>query len=258
MMSKRFAIAFVLVITAIGAVFISLDILDFGESYRIHLPAAWLDTIFISALGVSIACIAAGRYVTGGYTPMLWLGSGALMLGAGSLVRAWFTGDGLNFTISVSEIATLLSSLLYLAGSISGLKKKPSPVTPSPGTRAALFYVTTLAVIALVSILASSGALPRFHDQGGSTYLRDTLQVVTAAVFFAASVICLRLFLPLRNDLVFWYPLGLIFFAVGTLLLGLGAVDSKLYWLGKASLYFGGVYLFFAVFSFRRARTGPH
>src|SRR3989304_10472928 len=89
MMSKRFAIAFVLVITAIGAVFISLDILDFGESYRIHLPAAWLDTIFISALGVSIACIAAGRYVTGGYTPMLWLGSGALMLGAGRLGRAW-------------------------------------------------------------------------------------------------------------------------------------------------------------------------
>jgi hypothetical protein len=103
-----------------------------------------------------------------------------------------------------------------------------------------------LAAVTLIVLLAFRGMIPSFY---ANPSIRDTVHGISALLFLTGSLIYLRLFLKSRYNFLYWYSLGLAFFALGIFSLSQGAIDSRLFWLGKVAHLCGHVYLFIAVIS---------
>jgi hypothetical protein len=149
--------------------------------------------------------------------------------------------------------------MLHLIG--SGLSVKQHPPEARLRRRPSvvfLFYPGVLAFIAIVAILALNDIFTPFHTPGSSTTLiRSVFTGITIIVFLAASGIYLRLFLRWRTVFLYWYSLGLALFALGTIFLSQASIDSRLFWLGKASLYAGSIYFIIAVTRPLRTMKSP-
>jgi hypothetical protein len=251
-MSKRFALVTVLVIAALGIVFIGLDMLDVEEDFRIHLPTPILNTVFISAVAAPVAYIAAGIFVINGSQQMLWLGCGALAFGVGSLLRAWLIGAGLNVPITIYYSAASIASVLHLIGaslSMAKLRITKSQYRPKPST-VFFYYLGTLASIALITLAAFRGTIPPFYvPEASSTLPREVVRGIATISSLASSFIYLRLYFKSRTDVLYWYSLGLMLFAFGLFFVSQGAVDSRIAWLGRVSQYASNVYFLVAVLS---------
>lgn len=249
-MCKRLALGLVFVIIVLGIVFLSLDILDIDEDFRLDWPAGILNTVFISAVAVLVAYVAARYLAANGSPQMLWLGCGALVFGAGVAVRAWMIGEGLNVPITVHDTSALIASALHLIGAISVLaKQRPSAAQQRRKQGVVLIsYLGTIVIIALVTLLAFRGVIPTFASQReNATVIRNVVRGIAAASFAAASFISFRSYIRSHTDFYYWYSLGLVLFALGVVLMSLGAVESRIAWLGRASQYTGGIYFLVAV-----------
>lgn len=249
-MCKWFALGTVVIVAALGALFLGLDILDINEHFRLYLPTAILNTVFIVVVAVPVTCIAARDYAITGSPQMLWLGCGALAFAAGTLLRAWLVGYGLNVSITLIDSSALIASVLHLIG--AGLSiARPRLPEPESGRKSIIVlsgYLGVLAGIALITLLAFQGVIPPFHLPGeGSYLLRDAVRGVAAIFFLAASSIYLRGYGRSRTDFLYWYALGLLLFALGIIFMSLGAVDGRIAWLGRVAQYAGGIYFLVAV-----------
>lgn len=258
-MFKRFALGIVVLVAALVIIFIGLDVFDIEEDFRLHLPAPIINTVLISAVAVLVAYIAARSFTVTGSPQMLWLGCGVLAFGVGSLVRWWLAGKGLNVPITSYDSAALIASVLHLIGASLSMSKRH--ITESEFRRklrvVLFYYLGILVIIALVTLLALREVIPPFYTPGeSSTLLRDIVQGVTTIFFLSASLMYLQVYSKARIDFPYWYSLGLMLFALGSISLSQGAVDSRLSWLGRASQYAGGIYFLVAVLStYRLADT---
>ena len=249
-MSKRFALGLVLVTVALGIVFIGLNILDIDEDFRLHLPIAILNTVLISAVAALVAYIAAINFSADGSPELLGLGCATLAFGAGSLIRGWLEGIGLSVVITVSDISSLIASVLYLIGASLGMSRlRITKLKLGQKQRLVLLcYFGALASIGLVTILALRGVIPLFSGPGESiSVLRDVVRGTAVILLFASTFIYLRIYLKSRTDFYYWYSLGLMLFAFGVVFISQGAIESRIAWLGRTSQYIGGLYLLVSV-----------
>ena len=249
-MFRRFALGLVVVIAVLGIIFAGLDIFDIEEDFRLHLSIPIFNTAFIFAVAVPVVYIAAKHFTITGSPQTLWLGCGAIAFGVGSLLKGWLIGISLGVLITVDESAALIASVLHLIGASLGMAKMRLPNSEfRRKPRVVLFYyLGALASIALVTLLALRGILPASFALGESAApLRDIIRGIAAIFFLASSAIYLRMYSKSRIDFLYWYSLGLMLFAFGTILISLGAVYSRIAWLGRASQYAGGIYFLVSV-----------
>jgi hypothetical protein len=119
--SKRLAFGLVVFVFIAGIVFIGLNVLDINEDYRLYLPVAVLNTVFISAIAVFVAAIAAVNYAASGSLPLLALGCGVLAFGISSLLKGWLIDRDLYLLITVHDYSALIASAMHLAGATLGM-----------------------------------------------------------------------------------------------------------------------------------------
>ena len=249
-MLKRFALGIAVIIVALGVFFLGLDILDIQEQFRLHLPVAVLNTVFISAVAILVTCIAARNYVVNGSWQMLWLGCGVLAFGIGSLFGAWLAGDGPNLRITSYDSAAFIASVLHLVGTGFHLAE-PRMTGASSGLRLKIVLCCCLGVIAsivIVTLLAYQGVIPPFYLPGeNATLSRNIVRGLAGISFLASFFIYLGKYYRSRTDFHYWYFLGLILFAFGIIFLSLGTVESRIAWLARVSQYAGSIYFLVAV-----------
>lgn len=248
-MLKRFALRPVLIIAALGVIFVGLDILDIVEVYELPLPIHILNTAFISAVAVPVVFIAARRSAVTTSSQVLWLGCGALAFGAGSLFYGWLPSDELNARITAHESATLIASALHLTGAVLEAAKPCPPrlgYWRKPGV-VLLYYLGIIASIAVVTLLAHRGVIPLFHVPEKGSLLRSAVDITTMTFFLVSSFIYLRMYSKSRTAFHFWYSFGLLLLAQGSIFLFLGSVEGLIAWFGRAAQYAGGIYLLVAV-----------
>jgi hypothetical protein len=247
----------VLVIAVLGAVFVGLDMLDIVEVYELPLPVPILNTAFISGIAVPIVYITTRNWTATGWPQALWLGSGVLAFGVGSLLYGWLPDSELNARITVHEGAALIASALHLTGVVLATAA-PRPPNPRLWRRpwiVPLLYLGILAGIALLTLLALRGMTPPFQALEGGFLLRTAVRTATTAFFLASSVISLRTYFKLQAAFHLWYSAGLMLFALGSLLLSLSAVEGLIAWLGRGAQYAGGVYFMVAALRLARIRA---
>jgi hypothetical protein len=258
-MPKRFALGIVIVIAVLGALFLGLDIFDIEENFRLHLPTAVLNTVFISVIAVTVTCVAARGYTISGLPQMVWLGCGALAFGVGTLLREWLVGEGLDVPITLYDGIALIASILHLLGAgFSMVKSRLPQVEAGRRLGIVLFcYLGVLVIVALVTILVFQGVISPFYVFGEEAPLiRDIVRGMTGIFFLAAAAIYLGIYSKLRTAFLFYYSLGLILFAFGIIFMSLGAVESRIVWLGRASHYIGGIYFLVTVLGTQRLTSG--
>lgn len=258
-MFKRFSLIIVLVIAALGIIFVVLDILDIGEDFRIHLPTAMVNTAFFAAVAVPAAYIAARNFVITGSRQMLWLGCGVLAYGVGSLIREWLAGEGLTVPFTIYNSVALIASAMHLIGASLSIAKVPIPDSESKRRlRTALYYyLGTLASISLVTLLIFQGLIPPLYAPDESSFqIKDIMRGIATIFFLASSSIYIGLYYKSRTDFLYFYSLGLMLFAFCLISLSLGAADTRISWLGRISQYAGNIFLLAAVLGVYRKPSG--
>ena len=251
-MFKQFAFIIVVVITGLGIFFIGLDILDIAEDYRLYLPIATLNTVFIAAVAMLVSSIVAKSFTATGSPEILGLGGAVLAFGVGILIYGWFTRAVLNVRITVYDSTFFMAAVMHFCGVIL-LKSKISlsrlRLRQKQGI-VLLSYLIIFAIIAVVTWLLYRGVLPSL------TIPRDLIQGISAILCIAAAVICFKIYLKSHFAFYYWYSLGLVLFALGVLFISQGALESRIAWLGRTSQYVGGIYFLVSVLSaHQRART---
>lgn len=256
-MFKRFALGLAIAIIILGIIFIGLDILDIAEDYRLYLPIAILNTVFICAVAILVAYIAAKNFIISGSLEVLGIGCALLAFGGGSLLYGWLGDAGLNTRITANYSGVLIASAMHLFGAGLGMAKRHLIKSEPKLKQRIIFlsYLGILVIIAFVTWLAFRGVLPSFIIPLIDTIeVRDVIQGVAAILCFASALIYLRIYFSSRSDFHYWYSLGLILFAFGVIFISLGAVESRIAWLGRASQYAAGSYFLVSVLgSYRRA-----
>jgi len=251
-MSKRFALGPVVIIAALGATFVGLDIIDVVEIYELPLSVPILNTVFIAAVAVIVVYVVARKAAVSALPqPALWLACGVLSLGAGILLYGWLPADELNVRISIHESTTLIAATLHLTGVIlevsrprppgSGFRQKPRIIL--------LYYLAVIALIAVVTLLAFRDVIPPFSYPDKSSLLRSGVEITALVFFLVSSFIYLRMYSRSQTAFHFWYSLGLLLLAEGSIFLFLGSLRGLIAWIGRAAQYTGGIYLLAAVLS---------
>lgn len=250
-MLKQFAFIIAVIITGLGIFFIGLNILDIDEDFRLYLPVAVLNTVFIAAVAMLVAYLAARRFTATGSPEMLGLGGAVLAFGVGILIYGWFTRAVLEVRFAVYDGTFLMAAVMHFCGvilmksklSMSGLKLRQKQAI------VLLSYLVICVIIAVVTwllyLVVTSFTVPR-----------DLFHVTAAVLFIAAAVIYFKYYRKSHFDFYYWYSLGLILFTLGILFMSQGPLESRVAWLGRAGQYIGGIYFLVAVLgAHKRART---
>lgn len=245
-MLKRLALGIVIFILFAGIVFIGLNILDINEDYRLYLPIAVLNTVFISAIAILVASIVAVHCIAIGSFKLLGLGCGVLAFGVSSLLKGWLLDRDLYLLITVHDYSALIASAMHLIGAVLcmvGLRLAALKLRQKQGALLlCLCYLGTLASIALIILLALQDAIPLLGVSGETAMLRDVIRGITAILFVVSSLICLGIYSKSHTDFYYWYSLGLMLFAFGVFFISQGAVESLIAWWGRAAQYIGGLF----------------
>jgi hypothetical protein len=242
-MFKKFGFIIAIIITALGISFLVLDIIDINEDYRLNLPIATFNTIFISVVAMAAAYLAARNFSAKGAPEVLGLGGAVLAFGAGILVYGWFTRAVLNVRITVYDGTFFMAAAIHFCGVILlSLKSRFFKFKFRQRQAVVLLsYFVVLLIISAVTWLLYQDILP---SRGIS---RDIIHGVGAVLCIASAVVYYRKYLKSGTAFYYWYSLGLMLFIFGILFASQGPLEGKLVWLGRVSMYAGGIYFLVAV-----------
>jgi hypothetical protein len=253
-MYKRVTVTLILVLAALGLALFILNVLDIDEDYRVHWPANIPDTILISAIGIITAFIAARNYLNTGSRQTLILGCGMLAFGVGTLIRSWLIDYGLDASITIYEGTAVFASTMHLGGAfltLSGQLSLSARANEKPET-SIFAYLSVLTFIAILTLLVFLNVIPTFDIEGNhSTLSRTIVNGITILLFLTSSIFYLILYLKSHSSFFFWYSIGLMLFTLGVLFLSESSIDSRLYWLGKVTLYIGSIHFLITLFVVR-------
>jgi hypothetical protein len=263
-MFNRFSLGLLILIVALGIVFIGLDVLDIGEDFRLYLSIPILNTVFICVIAVLVAYFAAKAFAVSGSLETWGLGCAVVAFGLSSLLYSlffwWVVDTGLNLRIIVNDSGILIASIMHLLGASLGIVKQRLTVSDLRLKQRIVFlsYLGILVVIALVAWLAFRDVITSFlMPLTGTIEVRDAIRGVAAILCVASAIIYLRIYLKSRSNFHYWYSLGLILFAFGVVFMSQGALESRIGWLGRVSQYIGGFYFLLSILSaYRLVRIG--
>jgi PAS domain S-box-containing protein len=208
-----------------------------------------LNFLFSTIASLFVADLVARAFMARGALGLLLLGCGAVAWGVSDLVATAAGAQHPNVVVTIQDLCAWTAAAFHLAG--AALSFVRGRRIRAAGVWVPASYLTTLAVVASIALVAREGWTPAFLLQdGGGTQARQWV-LVSAGAMFAAAAVLLRLGgRPGGATFVRWYSLALLLLAVG--LLG-GTVEAELWtwlgWAGRASRYLGGVYLAVAAVS---------
>ena len=256
-MFRLLALGIVFFIIACGIIFILLDILDIAEDFRLNWPIKALNTIFIFAISVVVASIAAVNFLNTGLLQVLLLGSAALAFGVGNMLYVWFIDTDLGVRITINESSVLIASLVHLFGTgMAIMKQRITALEFRRKTRIIIYYFGILGCIAIIYQLTIRGIIPPFTkpvlDGIMSVSLQDIVQWITTIFLCTSAVTSLIIYRKSGGDFYFWYSIGLILLTFGVLFISLGMVENRIAWLGRFAQYVSGIYFLVSVISYYR------
>ena len=253
-MLKRWAFGLVILIIILGVIFITLDILDIGENFRLVLPINILNAVFILVIAIFVAYMSTKSFTITGLPEILCLGCAVLVFGVGNLFRGWIDFSG-NTVITVEDSTAFIASATHLIGlSIASVKR---PVLSIEIKRRLVIviscYIGILAAVALITFLAVRDITPLFMISGeGTTAISYIIRTIAALFFLVSSLVSFRIYIKSHKDFYYWYSLGLMLLTLGVIFISQGAAETRIAWLGRASIYLGGIYFLYVVFEASR------
>ena len=248
----------VLVVVAAAAAAL---VLDHGQVLEPAWLLAVLNAIFLSAISLLVASLAAHCYLAGGSLRALLVGAGVLTLGLGSyLTSVLLERNGPNAAFTLYGLVALIAGALHLAAAgTSTVLARPESPRARP-RHAAMAYAAVILSLLLLTVVARRGALPPFFLLGeGPTALRQIILGFAALELSLAAVLIWEAYHTLGQLLLRWYALGLILLALGLGMLMLpNQIGSPLNWVGRGAQYAGSLYLLIAIGSALRESRQPH
>ncbi len=211
--------------------------------------------MIISIASLVISVFAALSFIRTGNWPILWIGLGSLVfgLGGGTSVGLYhFNIIGINSSVTTYNILSLTASSIFLISAILlRINTKKIIYFSNRVFILVLLYTGFLALGIAIIIHGVRGGFPVFFIDGiGGTPIRQA--AITLAVLFFLSTGLLFLWMHSKSglDALYWASISMFFLSLGFIaLLFPIRLGSPINWLGRISLNFAGIYLFFFVFS---------
>ncbi len=218
-----------------------------------------LNTLFLTISSLVVAAISVQTYLVGGRSNVLLLGCAFLINGIAAAVAGWLFSFSANLTVTIYNTCTLLSAFLQLANAVFPPQVLGvEPMRKDLRARLVVFFVASIAIIALVIAFAYYNVLPEFFVEGsGATMLDISVLAVTILFFAASSLLLFTRWLKSKSSFLLWYSMGLALFAIGLFGVSLEkSLGDPIGWAGKIAQYVGGLYFIVAVYKVVRTPTG--
>lgn len=260
LMFKRLALGLVIAVISLGVILIVLNILDIAENYRLHLPIAILNTIFVCPVLILAAYFPAKVFMLNGSPEMLGLSCAVFAFGFGTLLYGWLTDASLNTHIVAHDSGVLFTSVLLSIGAV--LRTAGINLTKSgPRIKLIILFISYLGIIVIIGVVtwqAFRGLFSFLTTIAGDIGLREIIRGIAVILYAALAIIYIRIYIKSRSNVYYWYSLGLILFASGVIFMSQGGLESLIAWLGRASEYAGCIYFLVSVFDDYRRRKSAY
>lgn len=248
-------------VVGLAALLPLLGLYDSVQAYEAPLALAWLNTLFLCLLPLSLAYYAARSYAATDEAAFLLAGGGWVVFGVGSLLAGWVMplAGGPNPTVTVHNLASLLAGAAQITAAFLFLQELLGPGAGGRRWPGALgLYAGLAALMVLTALLAFRGQLPVFFDPArGPSVLRQFVLMSAVVLFAAAAFGFLTIYAVGRTEFAYWYGLALALIALGLIYVFLQhSVGDLLGWSGRIAQYLGAVYLMLA-FGRGRAEFAP-
>lgn len=221
------------------------------QSFESPLLFAALNTLFLGAIPLALAYLAAKSYSSSGDYAYLMVGFGLLFLGSSSLLAGWlrlWTGRE-NPTETLHNLGSLLTGLFLLLGAHFFLQELVS--APAPKTRVrhcVLLYAGIMLLVVVIAALAYQGKLPPFFDhEHGPSYIRQYVLGSAILLFVVAGLLFIEIYAALKTEFAYWYGLALWLIAAGLAhAFFQHAMAGWMGWIGRGTQYIGSLYFLLA------------
>jgi len=219
--------------------------------YELPAPFSFSHSLFLSFAAIFMSYFFARGYVRSGSVNLVTLGVGSLILGAGFLTSQILGSPPFgvaNELVGISSLAFLSSGILFAIFSTLSLRTSEK-TSRGPTGLLVLGYVGGLVLVGLIAVSVALNSLPPFFVPGkGPTLLREDALGASIVLYAYSSMVVLRSYMGTRDDVLYWFSLGLGAITVGFLCAFMGIFPGGPYsWLGRVSLIVGGIYFIAAL-----------
>ncbi|MGE5384575.1 MAG: PAS domain-containing protein [Betaproteobacteria bacterium] len=231
---------------------LGLWVADLRTPYESTFLLLGLNVAFIMLVSLGIAILVGRSFLARGLPGLLLLGCGALTwstIGVVSTLASILKGapgvPDVNTSVTIYNTCAWISASLHLAGVTLSLRS--ADVLKRRRLWLTLAYLAVLAVIALVTLATLQQWLPVFFVPGKGTTGARQFVLGSAIAMFALTAALLHGGHLRSSSFRAWY--GLAMFLLATGLLGVmlqPGWGTALGWAGRATQYFGGIYMFIA------------
>jgi hypothetical protein len=219
--------------------------------YEAPILLAVLNTIFLCAIPLGVAYMAAKSHQSTGVLSFLLVGCGLVFFGVSSFYAGWVMplAGGPNPTVTLHNLGSLFAGLFQFAGVHFFVQELAG--VPEKGPRFQRYGIIYAGIFIFVSILAALafwGGLPVFFDPlTGPSVLRQFVLGTAVFLFAVTGLGHLESHAFAKTEFAYWYGLALWLIAIGlACVLIQPSVGSALGWTGRGAQYIGCVYFIFA------------
>lgn len=227
-----------------------------GPVYEQPILSLVLQVIFVLAIGLIIAFISAKSYLQTGSVNLLLIGDAILISSIASTVAAITLSPLLtplltsNEATAIADIGLLFSSLVLLLSAVLTYIGISSIMATNRKVVLATTFFISLLLVLIISLAADFARLPAFITSSGPTPIRIVVLSISSLFYFSSALLFGLRFSKAKSQILYWYCLGLILFALaliaGVLTWQLGDVMN---WASRISFYLSNIYFLFAVLS---------
>ena len=240
----------------VAAAILTLAALDIRTVFEPTWLMPAVNTVLFVGASALAAVLAGWGFVATGVQTILMLGCGMLAFGlaceAGSVLVSLGQADA---GVAAHNTGALVAAAFHLTSAVRLLFP---PAAPCPRreriARVLLLYALAVALLAVVTALATRGLLPRFITPAGTTPVRAAVLAGTAAAYFFSALLFAVQARKAGAGFFRWYWLGLSLIGLGLVGVGLAWVGSPLSWIGRASQSLGQIYILFCLAAVMRER----
>jgi hypothetical protein len=220
--------------------------------FELPYPFSFAHAIFLSVSCLVSAYFFGRGFLDHGSVDLLALGGGSIVLGLGFLLSQILGSGpygGPNELVGISSVSFLMSGIFYGAFATFSISGRRSFISNRRGVLT-LFYAVSLFLVLGTTLVFELGLAPAFFAAGvGPTGIRGQVLGLATLLYAFASAALMRSYTVSKNDILYWFSLGLGAVSVGFLSALLGTIPGGLYsWLGRFALELGGVYIIMAIF----------
>lgn len=238
-------------VVAFFVIMIIITVLKPKGAFESPLLLAYLNTIFLGLIPLSIAFLATNSYKVTGVFAFLLSGCGLVFFGASSLFAGWVMplAGNPNPTVTLHNLGCLFAGLFQLTGAHFFIQELAgSPLVKRRLKHYWLMYAGIIVLVTVTAVLAFLGDFPVFFDPiTGPSLLRQIVLVGAAFLFASSGMVFIGIYYSRKTEFAYWYGLALLLISVGLLcVLQQPGVGSILGWTGRGAQYLGCVFFIFA------------